>query len=53
MRVAIAGAGSVGTAIARDLHVNGHDVLVLEQDPDLVERRRARARRHLGGGRRL
>ncbi len=40
MRVAIAGAGSVGTAIARDLHVNGHDVLVLEQDPDLVERRR-------------
>ncbi|HVX20718.1 MAG TPA: NAD-binding protein [Acidimicrobiales bacterium] len=40
MRVAIAGAGSVGTAIARDLHVNGHDVLVLEQDPELVERRR-------------
>lgn len=40
MRVAIAGAGSVGTAIARDLHANGHDVLVIEQDPDLVERRR-------------
>ncbi len=40
MRVAIAGAGSVGTAIARDLHASGHDVLVLEQDPDLVERRR-------------
>ena len=40
MRVAIAGAGSVGTAIARDLHANGHDVLVLEQDPDLVERLR-------------
>ena len=40
MRVAIAGAGSVGTAIARDLHAAGHDVLVLEQDPDLVERRR-------------
>jgi trk system potassium uptake protein len=40
MRVAIAGAGSVGTAIARDLHANGHDVLVLEQDPDVVERLR-------------
>jgi trk system potassium uptake protein TrkA len=39
--VAIAGAGSVGTAIARDLHASGHDVLVLEQDPELVERRRA------------
>lgn len=40
MRVAIAGAGSVGTAIARDLHASGHDVLVIEQDPELVERRR-------------
>jgi trk system potassium uptake protein TrkA len=40
VRVAIAGAGSVGTAIARDLHASGHDVLVLEQDPELVERRR-------------
>ena len=41
MKVAIAGAGSVGTAIARDLHANGHDVLVLELDPELVERRRS------------
>jgi trk system potassium uptake protein TrkA len=41
VKVAIAGAGSVGTAIARDLHASGHDVLVLEQDPELVERRRA------------
>jgi trk system potassium uptake protein TrkA len=40
MKVAIAGAGSVGTAIATDLHNSGHDVLVLEQDPDLVERLR-------------
>jgi trk system potassium uptake protein TrkA len=40
MKVAIAGGGSVGTAIARDLHVNGHDVLVFEQDPELVDRRR-------------
>jgi trk system potassium uptake protein len=40
MRVAIAGAGSVGTAIARDLETNGHEVLVLEQDPDIVDQRR-------------
>ena len=40
VRVAIAGAGSVGTAIASDLRQSGHDVLVLEQDPDLVERLR-------------
>ena len=38
MRVAIAGAGSVGTAIAADLHAGGHDVLVIEQDPELVAR---------------
>jgi trk system potassium uptake protein TrkA len=40
MKVAIAGAGSVGTAIAKDLHVKGHDVLLIEKDPDLVERLR-------------
>jgi trk system potassium uptake protein len=40
VKVAIAGAGSVGTAIARDLQTNGHDVLVLEQDSELVTRRR-------------
>jgi trk system potassium uptake protein TrkA len=40
MKVAIAGAGSVGTAIAKDLHANGHDVLLIERDPDLVERLR-------------
>jgi trk system potassium uptake protein TrkA len=38
MKVAIAGAGSVGTAIARDLHAHGHEVLVFEQDPEIVER---------------
>ena len=36
MKVVIAGAGNVGTYIAGDLHDAGHDVLVLEQDPDLV-----------------
>ncbi|MDA8293294.1 MAG: TrkA family potassium uptake protein [Actinomycetota bacterium] len=38
MKVAIAGGGSVGTAIAAELHRNGHDVLVIERDPDLVAR---------------
>ena len=38
MKVAIAGAGSVGTAIASDLHASGHEVLVFELDPELVER---------------
>lgn len=41
MKVAIAGAGSVGTTIARDLQANGHEVLVLELDPDIVARRRS------------
>jgi trk system potassium uptake protein len=40
VKVAICGAGSVGTAIARDLDASGHQVLVLELDPDLVERRK-------------
>jgi trk system potassium uptake protein TrkA len=39
VKVAIAGAGSVGTAIAEDLAKNGHDVLLLERDQDMVARR--------------
>ena len=38
MKVAIAGAGNVGTYIATDLHEAGHDVLLIEQNPDLVAR---------------
>jgi len=38
MKVAIAGAGNVGTFIATDLHEAGHDVLVIEQDPAVVAR---------------
>ena len=38
MRVAIAGAGNVGQFIANDLATNGHDVLILEQDPAVVSR---------------
>jgi trk system potassium uptake protein TrkA len=40
MKVMIAGGGNVGTFIASDLHAAGHDVLVIEQDPDLVARLR-------------
>ena len=40
MKVAIAGAGNVGTSIASDLHNGGHDVLIIEQDIDLVARLR-------------
>ncbi len=38
MKVAICGAGKVGSYIASDLLANGHDVLVIEKDPDLVAR---------------
>jgi trk system potassium uptake protein TrkA len=37
VNVAIAGAGNVGQYIALDLKESGHDVLLIEQDPDLVE----------------
>ena len=38
MKVAIAGGGNVGTYIAADLRAAGHDVLIIEQDPDVVAR---------------
>ena len=37
MRVAIAGAGKVGRAIARELVSNGHDVLLIDRDPEAAE----------------
>jgi trk system potassium uptake protein TrkA len=40
VKVAVAGAGSVGTAIARELSKNGHEVLLFDKDPDLVARLR-------------
>jgi trk system potassium uptake protein len=40
MRVAIAGAGNVGTYIAGDLRDAGHDVLLLEKNVDLVRKLR-------------
>jgi len=38
MRVAIAGAGNVGTFIANELVTNGHEVLLLEQNPTVAAR---------------
>ena len=35
MRVAIAGAGKVGRSIARELIANGHNVLLIDRDPEL------------------
>ncbi|CAM3207986.1 TrkA family potassium uptake protein [Nocardioides dubius] len=36
MRVAIAGAGAVGRSIARELIVNGHDVLLIDKAADAI-----------------
>jgi hypothetical protein len=41
VKVAIAGAGNVGVYIAGDLRDAGHEVMVIEQDPDLVARLRS------------
>jgi trk system potassium uptake protein len=40
MKVAIAGAGAVGTFIAEDLQKGGHEVHLLERDVELVEKLR-------------
>jgi trk system potassium uptake protein TrkA len=37
MRIAIAGAGNVGSFVANDLLIRGHDVVLIEQNTDLVE----------------
>jgi trk system potassium uptake protein TrkA len=36
MRVVLVGGGNVGTYIARELHNSGHDVLIVEEDPNRV-----------------
>jgi trk system potassium uptake protein TrkA len=41
MKVAIAGAGAVGTFVAADLKAANHDVMLIEKNPDLVARLRA------------
>ncbi len=37
MRIAIAGAGNVGRAIARELLLNGHQVLLIDRDPKALK----------------
>ena len=37
MRVAIAGAGAVGRSIARELIQNGHEILLIDKDPDSIK----------------
>ncbi len=37
MRVAIAGAGSVGRSVARELLENGHEVLLIDRSPDAIK----------------
>src|SRR3954451_20014445 len=41
MRVAIAGAGNVGLFIANDLVSAGHDVQLIEQEPNVAKRAKA------------
>jgi trk system potassium uptake protein TrkA len=42
MRIVVVGAGKVGTFIAADLRGNGHEVVVVERDPDRIEQYRKR-----------
>ena len=44
MRIVIAGGGSVGKFIAEQLHEQGHDVTILDNDPSVVARARALGR---------
>lgn len=41
MKVAIAGAGAVGTFVANDLRAANHDVLLIERNPDIAARLRS------------
>jgi trk system potassium uptake protein TrkA len=48
MKVSIAGGGVVGRSIARDLVRNGHQVLIVEQDPSVVARQSAADEAEIG-----
>jgi trk system potassium uptake protein len=37
IRIAVAGAGNVGSFVAEDLSAKGHDIVVIEQDPAVIE----------------
>jgi trk system potassium uptake protein TrkA len=36
IRIAVAGAGNVGSFVAEDLSAKGHDIVVIEQDPAVI-----------------
>jgi trk system potassium uptake protein TrkA len=38
VRIVVAGAGNIGRHLAHDLHRRGHDVVVIEQDPAVLDR---------------
>jgi trk system potassium uptake protein TrkA len=37
IRIAVAGAGNVGSFVAEDLSAKGHDIVVIEQNPAVIE----------------
>jgi trk system potassium uptake protein TrkA len=49
MKVAIAGVGSVGRSIARELLANGHEVLLIDKDPGKIEPERVGGAEWLSG----
>lgn len=49
MKVVIAGAGSVGCSIAKELLHNGHDVLLIDEKPEVVGRSGVQGARWLFG----
>ncbi|MCQ1957363.1 TrkA family potassium uptake protein [Arthrobacter sp. zg-Y826] len=49
MKVVIAGAGSVGSSIAKELFSHGHDVLLIDEKPECVGRSGLRGARWLIG----
>ena len=49
MRVVIAGGGSVGRSIARELNANGHQVLIIDKDADEARVARLPEARWLAG----
>jgi trk system potassium uptake protein len=49
MKVVIAGAGSVGSSIARELLSNNHDILLIDQKPEVIGRSGLKGARWLIG----